>query len=183
MKTYFCQQRSRVVGKGGFLFSNRKERKVDSRQFMEKLAWHEKQYMENNIDFPCTVLSTVPYNNRGCTGFHVKVAWLYTNLGVVVDGQSCSSCWHIGHDNPSPPHPIGTVVPPHPIGTVVQLPDGYDFHTASVFVDHSHNELVDDTKVSPFDLKRVGAVSSTFLRYLIDHHYVPFSYQTKRKEK
>jgi hypothetical protein len=51
-----------------------------------------------------------PGNNHGCRGFTVNIVPLDERYGMVISGESCSSCWQVGHDDSSSPIPAGTIV-------------------------------------------------------------------------
>lgn len=61
--------------------------------------------MENTV-----VLGTTPGNSHGCTGFVVEVLPLTDEIGIVVGGESCSSCWQVGHDRKGSPIRLGSIV-------------------------------------------------------------------------
>jgi len=56
------------------------------------------------------VLHETPVNNHGCRGFEVKIIPLTDDLGLIAAGESCSSCWQVGHDDAASPIAPGTVV-------------------------------------------------------------------------
>lgn len=55
-------------------------------------------------------LYNTPMNNHGCRGYEVKVLTVTETIGVVVGGESCSSCWQVGHDDGDSPVAGGSVV-------------------------------------------------------------------------
>lgn len=57
----------------------------------------------------------IPNNNHGCFGFSVVVQPLTPTTGKIISGESCSSCWQVGHDRNESQIPIGSIV---------KLPDG-----------------------------------------------------------
>lgn len=107
-------------------------------------------------------------NNHGCSGSEITVLPLNDEVGVVVSGQSCSSCWQVGHDNSDSPLEIGSVVE-LPLWSAldwadeapVVLPDWKtqsfchiaepcgefvaSWQVAALPTGHSHNELVNDS--------------------------------------
>jgi len=139
-------------------------------------AFNPTELISMNQRYPIVSLWTVPPNNHGCTGFGLSVIVLTPTLGIVLDGMSCNNCWQVGHDNPDPIFPIGTVV---------QLPFGYSWAEASTYVGHSHNELVDDsenpepdsTKVSPYNLQPLGYVDDNLVQWLRNNSFVPRLYR------
>lgn len=104
-------------------------------------------------------LYETPSNNHGCRGFSVLVAPITENVGVVLNGQSCSSCWQVGHDSDEP------IIA---VGTIVQLPAGCSsWDEANQPHGRSHNELISDsdedpqsdtTAVMPSDLIKLGTL-------------------------
>lgn len=101
-------------------------------------------------------LYSTPVNNHGCRGAEVSVLVGTDNIGTVVNGLQCSSCWQVGHDTDSSPIALGTRV---------ALPEGYTWQAAAIPVGRSHNECVQDqddprpdcTAVGPWDLVRMVA--------------------------
>lgn len=67
-------------------------------------------------------LGHTPPNNHGCQGYYVDIQTIDENIGIVVDGRGCGSCWQTGCDSWESPIPIGTVV---------KLPEGYCWECAS----------------------------------------------------
>jgi len=67
-------------------------------------------------------LCYTPVNNHSCTGSYVEVEATSSTEGTVVAGNSCSSCWQVGHDRSGSPVPIGAQV---------ELPEEYCWRCAS----------------------------------------------------
>jgi hypothetical protein len=91
-------------------------------------------------------LYETPNNNHGCRGFDVEIETIDDRTGKIVDGNSCYSCWQVGHNNSNSPIDIGTIV---------ELPDGETWDSAVLPHGNSHNELVDDRDDPQPDCTRV----------------------------
>lgn len=101
-------------------------------------------------------LYEIPLNNHGCTGESVTVEIIDEKTGKIIAGDSCSSCWQVGHDKNESPIAIGAIV---------QLPESFrpvvvwdernvqeagngmpvTWNNARLSAGYSHNELVDDS--------------------------------------
>ena len=46
-------------------------------------------------------LSFVPNNNHGCSGEDLVISPITDRTGIVVEANSCTSCWQVGHDRKS----------------------------------------------------------------------------------
>ena len=86
-------------------------------------------------------LYETPVNNHGCCGFQVELVVIDERTARVISGNSCNSCWQVGHDNADSPIPVGTIV---------QLPDWCaSWDEASAPHGRSHNELINDSGEEP----------------------------------
>jgi hypothetical protein len=123
-------------------------------------------------------LYSTPSNNHGCRGYEVTVLPITGRLGLVIKGESCSSCWQTGCDDASSPVHLGTVVELPPwanLGWSDECPvfvnsawrttiqryraaNSYqmDWAAASTECGYSHNELVDDRRDPRPDCTIVG---------------------------
>ncbi len=90
-------------------------------------------------------LEITPSNNHGCSGFSLIVEPITATTGKVVGGESCPSCWQVGHDSNEPIRPIGTIV---------QLPTNITWEEATEQVEISQSDisLESQTRVTPYDV-------------------------------
>ncbi len=51
-----------------------------------------------------------PQNNHGCSGFSVTIQPRTPTTGIVLSGNSCSSCWQVGHDKNESQIPISSII-------------------------------------------------------------------------